>query len=116
MGILKVLKKIFLNLPSYFFLQVLRFKMQKLLSLTFLLGLTSALAAPTGEKGTAGLTPGEPGQGDHGHGMKGLGGGMVEVLCVPRQVALGQPFIVNVHYLNDIKRPVDIHVCIREHA
>lgn len=87
--------------------------MQKLFSLTVLLGLTSSVYAQRGEKGTAGLTPGEPGQGDHGQGMKGLGGGMVEVLCAPQQVALGQPFIVNVHYLNDIKRPVDVHVSMR---
>lgn len=88
-------------------------KMQRLMyGLTCLLGMTASVYGQGGEKGTPGVTPGEPGLGDHGQGMKGLGGGMVEVLCAPTQVAIGQPFTVNVHYMNDIKRPVDVHVSV----
>lgn len=43
-------------------------------------------------------------------GMKGLGGGSIEVLCSPKTVARGENFTVNVHYKMDIKRPIDIHV------
>lgn len=75
-----------------------------------LLGLTYAQPDPATGRGTAGRTTGEPGTGDHGQGMKGLGGAVVQVLCSPQQVSLGQPFTVNVAYQTDIKRPVDIHV------
>lgn len=60
--------------------------------------------------GTKGVTDGEPGTGAHCCGMKGLGGATVELLCIPKQVARGEPFTVNVHYTTDVKRPVDVHV------
>lgn len=60
--------------------------------------------------GTKGVTDGEPGTEAHCCGMKGLGGATVELLCIPKQVARGEPFTVNVHYTTDVKRPVDVHV------
>lgn len=59
---------------------------------------------------TKGRTDGEPGNGEHCCGMKGLGGATVTVLCHPDTIALGQEFTVNVAYTTDIKRPVDVHV------
>lgn len=70
----------------------------------------AALGRADDGRATAGRTDGEPGQGEHCCGMKGLGGATVQVLCSPQQVAPGMPFTVNVAYQTDVKRPVDIHV------
>lgn len=80
------------------------------ISVLALFGATSAV--DSAGHATAGRTDGEPGTDAAAHccGMKGLGGATVDVLCHPDQIALNEEFTVNVGYMTDVKRPVDIYV------